>query len=200
MVARANAQCTLVRVLTLLAASLFVALSLTGSSGERPNGRPEYETRDGRIVRVFPKQNGDGLESRLNSAAANSSEFIYLWPDSLKGRFYNVRALLALNNKEDPGQDTIYAGISLGSPGLMRSTNGGSHWTTISAANGLLDREVYSLAVDYSGEIWAATFPRGLFSSSDRGITWRQRTGFGGGTPPTSWGLTVSVAPDSSVW
>jgi photosystem II stability/assembly factor-like uncharacterized protein len=71
--------------------------------------------------------------------------------------------------------DVLY--VALGNDGIMKSTNGGKDWTSLSltaSAGGLPPGDIRALAVDKSSPatVYAASFQGHIFKSTDEGQNW----------------------------
>jgi len=66
----------------------------------------------------------------------------------------------------------IFIGTDFNGNGISRSTDNGESWVEVN--NGLMTHDIYSLAINSSGHIFAATADKGIFRSIDNGENWNQ--------------------------
>lgn len=79
---------------------------------------------------------------------------------------------LALDSTNS-GERLLFAGASGPGGGVFRSTNNGIAWTSVS--HGWVDSSIWALTVGYDSTIFAGTESKGVYHSTDHGLTWERR-------------------------
>jgi hypothetical protein len=87
-------------------------------------------------------------------------------------------------------KDSLFAAAS--GVGVYRTGNAGASWTLVSS--GMTDIDIYSLAVDSAGRLYAGT-ASGLFVSTDEAASWTRCAGF-----PDLAARVVAAAPSGRVY
>ncbi len=142
-------------------------------------------------VGINPK-NPDHLLAATTSGFMVSKDRGKSWttPEGLPVGEYHVAQF-------DPNDPTIaWAGLWRGQPTLFRSTDGGENWSPV--VGGPQGGDINFVSFDKEkGATYASAYGKGLFSSSDRGETWK----IAGTGIPTNTDITmVTFNSDRSVY
>ncbi|MBU0473944.1 MAG: T9SS type A sorting domain-containing protein [Bacteroidetes bacterium] len=92
------------------------------------------------------------------------------------------------------GAILVGAGINSSFP-MMKSFDDGISWQGINSQNGLNTSEIWDFYVDNNGDIYASTFPRGLFVSKNFGTTWQSVFSGDSQTNNNLWAFSYRVSP-----
>jgi hypothetical protein len=93
---------------------------------------------------------------------ARSQQMVYLWPESLKGQWINVRVIIVDANQILAGTWNNF---------IFRSTDRGHSWSQLKS--GLASGTINAFSISQNGLIYAADDMGGIFTSLDSGITWK---------------------------